>query len=65
MATNICSRKRTTYWTVKRFAEEYSITVQQVYKLIKDGLPSKRLGSACIRIPVEEAEEFIKQKFNS
>ena len=65
MSTNVCSRKRTKYWTVKQYAEEYNITVQQVYKLIKDGLPILKLGSACIRIPVEEAEEFIKQRFNS
>ncbi len=64
MATNICSRKRTKYISVKQFAEEYSVSVQQVYKLINQGLPTIRLGNACIRIPYEEAMNFISQRFN-
>ena len=65
MATNICSRKRTKYLSVKQFAEEYNVSEQQVYKLIKQGLPNLRLGSACIRIPYEEAMNFINQRFNN
>lgn len=64
MATNMCSRKRTKYLSVKQFAEEYGISGQQVYSLIKQGLPNLRLGSACIRIPHEEAMDFINQRFN-
>lgn len=64
MATNICSRKRTKYVSVKQFAEKFNVTKQQVYKLINDGLPTFRVGSACIRIPYEEAIEFMEQKYN-
>ncbi len=65
MATNICSRKRTKYLSVKQFAEEYNVSEQQVYKLIKQGLPNLKLGNACIRIPHEEAMQFINQSFNN
>lgn len=35
MATNICSRTRTKYSTVKELAEELGCCVQQVYKTMK------------------------------
>lgn len=65
MATNMCSRKRTRYLSVKQFAEEYNISLQQVYNLVNQGLPTLRLGSACIRIPHDEAMDFISQRFNN
>ena len=35
MATNVCSRTRTKYVTVKEVAEELGCCVQQVYKTMK------------------------------
>lgn len=35
MATNICSRTRTKYVTVKELAEELGCCVQQIYKILK------------------------------
>ena len=64
MSTNICSKKRTRYLSVKQFAEEYGVSDKQVYKLINQGMPALRLGSACIRIPYDDAMDFIRQRFN-
>ena len=35
MSTNICSRSRNKYISVKQFAEYYSMSKQAVYKTIK------------------------------
>ena len=62
--TNILSKKRTIYLSVKDFAERLNITKSQVYNLINQGLPTFKVGNKCIRIPEEEAMNFLKQRFN-
>lgn len=36
MSTNMCSRSRSKYISVKQFAEQYSMSKQAVYKIIKN-----------------------------
>ncbi len=57
MATNMCSRTRAKFATVKEMAEELNCCVQQVYKTLK--LPEmqnckKKIGTAGIRIDKDE-----------
>ena len=65
MATNICSRSRTRWVSVKEFQEIYSLKQAQAYKLVnmKD-FPKKKFGEKLIRINLNEAEEFINKRFN-
>lgn len=57
MATNICSRTRVKFVTVKELAEELNCCVQQVYKTLKrPEMESckKKIGTAGVRINKEE-----------
>lgn len=67
MATNILSRSRTRYITVKEFMEQYSLSKSQAYKLIKNPIfsdavfkPSEKL----IRINQDKVYEIMEQYFN-
>lgn len=64
MSTNICSRKRTQYATVKELAEELSTTVQQVYRTLKrPEMESckKKIGTAGVRVDKEEFYRIMEQ----
>ena len=53
MATNICSKSRKKFSTVKEIAEELQCCVQQVYKLLKRSDMQdciKKIGTAGIRV---------------
>ena len=57
MATNICSRTRTKYVTVKELAEELGCCVQQVYKTLKRPELKeavKKIGPVGVRIDKDE-----------
>lgn len=57
MSTNVCSRTRPKFATVKELAEELGCCVQQIYKTLKrpemEGC-RKKIGTAGIRIDKEE-----------
>lgn len=64
MATNLCSRTRPKYCTVKELAEELNCCVQQVYKTLKrPEMQSciKKIGSAGIRIDKQEYYRVAEQ----
>lgn len=64
MATNICSRTRTKYVTVKELAEELNCTVHQIYKIIKRPEMKeavKKIGTAGVRIDKEKFYEILEQ----
>ena len=62
--TNICSKKRTIYATVKELAEELNTTVQQIYKILKEPAMQEtivKIGTAGIRIEKEKFYEILEQ----
>ena len=64
MATNICSRTRTKYSTVKELAEELSTTVQQIYRILKEPAMEiciKKIGPAGIRVDKEKFYTIMEQ----
>lgn len=64
MATNICSRTRTKYVTVKELAEELGCCVQQIYKILKRpemATAKKKIGTAGVRIDKEEFYRILEQ----
>jgi len=64
MATNICSRTRTKYSTVKELSEELCCTVQQVYKTLKRPEmeeAKKKIGTAGVRIDKEKFYIILEQ----
>jgi hypothetical protein len=49
------------YATRAQMAARYSISPRHLDYLIKDGIiPSVRLGKRCLRIPVSEADAYVK-----
>lgn len=65
MATNILSRTRTKYVTVKQFAEFFNLTRPHAYRLVNDpDFPKLKFGEKVIRIPLEEATIYIEKKYN-
>ena len=49
------------YATRAQMAARYSISPRYLDYLIKDGIiPSVRLGKRCIRIPVSQADAYLK-----
>jgi excisionase family DNA binding protein len=49
------------YATRAQIAARYSISLRHLDYLIKDGIiPSVRLGKRCLRIPVSEADAYVK-----
>lgn len=65
MATNLCSRNRTKYVSPKEFAEYFSLTKSQAYRLVNEkNFPKIRCGEKTIRIPLEEAVKYIDKKYN-
>ncbi len=66
MSTNICSRSRSKYSTVKEIAEELGCCVQQVYKTLKKPeleLCKKKIGTAGVRVDKEEYYRITEQVF--
>lgn len=64
MATNICSRTRTKYATVKELAEELGCCVQQIYKILKRpemATAKKKIGTAGVRIDKDEFYRILEQ----
>lgn len=64
MTTNVCSRTRTKYSTVKELAEELGCCVQQVYKTMKRPemeTAKKKIGTAGIRIDKDEFYRIMGQ----
>lgn len=64
MATNICSRRRTKFVTVKELSEELGCTVQQIYKILKRAEMQnckKKIGTAGIRIDKDEFYRIMEQ----
>ncbi len=64
MATNLCSRTRTKYSTVKELAEELGCCVQQIYKILKrtemqDAV--KKIGTAGVRVDKEKFYTTLEQ----
>ena len=57
MATNICSRTRTKYVTVKELAEELGCCVQQIYKILK----RPEMATAGVRIDKDEFYRILEQ----
>lgn len=65
MATNILSKTRTKYVTVKQFTEILSLTKPHAYRLIRDpNFPKLKVGEKAIRIPLDEAITYIEKKYN-
>lgn len=64
MATNICSRRRTKFVTVKELSEELGCTVQQIYKILKRPEMQNcknKIGTAGIRIDKDEFYRIMEQ----
>lgn len=64
MATNICSRTRIQYVTVKELAEELGCCVQQIYKTLKRPEMQtciKKIGTAGVRINKDEFYRIMEQ----
>lgn len=64
MATNICSRTRTKFSTVKELAEELGCTVQQIYKILKRPEMQnckKKIGTVGVRVDKEEFYKTMEQ----
>lgn len=64
MATNICSRTRTKYSTVKELAEELDCSKQQIYKTLKKpemDQCKKKIGTAGVRVDKEEFYRIMNQ----
>lgn len=64
MATNICSRTKTKYATVKEIAEELGVCVQQIYKTLKRPEMEeciKRIGTAGVRVDKEKFYTILEQ----
>lgn len=62
--TNLCSRTRTKFATVKELAEELGCCVQQVYKTMKRPemeTAKKKIGTAGIRIDKDEFYRIMGQ----
>ena len=65
MATNILSPKRTKYISVKEFMEMFSLKQAKAYELVNEpGFPKIKVGEKLIRIPLEQAIEYINKKYN-
>ena len=65
MATNILSRTRTKYVTVKQYTEILNLTRPHAYRLVRDpNFPKLKVGEKAIRIPLEEALTYIEKKYN-
>lgn len=54
---------RTKYTTPQKFAEQWSVSRAMITKLVQQGMPHKYIGNR-LRIPYEEAEEWINKRFN-
>lgn len=66
MATNLCSRTRTKYSTVKELSEELCCTVQQVYKILKRPEmkeSTRKIGTAGVRVDKEKFYFILEQIF--
>lgn len=64
MATNICSRKRTKFCTVKELAEELATTPKQIYQILKEPAMQEvvqKIGKAGIRVKKERFYEILSQ----
>lgn len=64
MATNICSRTRRKFVTVKELAEELSTTVQQVYRILKESemeQATKKIGKIGIRVDKDKFYEILEK----
>lgn len=64
MATNICSRTRKKFSTVKEIAEELSTTVQQIYRILKEPAMQcvvQKIGEKGIRIDKDKFYEILEQ----
>lgn len=66
MSTNVCSRSRRNFVEPKTIAEQYNISVKQVYKLLS--LPvfaeaKKKMGTRCIRVDQDKFYEISEQYF--
>lgn len=64
MATNICSRTRRKFVTVKELAEELSTTVQQVYRILKEPEmtgATKKIGKIGIRVDKDKFYEILEK----
>lgn len=66
MATNICSRTRRNFVEPKKIAEQYDISVKQVYKLLS--LPifdeaKKKVGTRCTRVDQDMFYEISEKYF--
>jgi len=65
MATNILSPKRTKYVSVKEFKEIFGLKQTKAYELVNEpDFPKIRMGEKLIRIPLEQAIEYIEKKYN-
>lgn len=66
MATNICSRTRRNFVSAKKIAEQYDISVKQVYKLLAMPIfeeAKQKAGTRCIRIDQDKFYEIREQYF--
>lgn len=66
MATNLCSKTRTIFASVKDIVEIYNLSKPQVYKILE--LPAfadcqRKMGKRCIRIDLNKFDEIAKQYF--
>lgn len=62
MATNLCSKIRTKFVTVKELAEELSTSKQQIYKILKEPAMEqviKRIGTTGVRVEKEKFYEIL------
>lgn len=65
MATNILSPKRTKYVSVKEFMEIFNLKKTKAYELINEPeFPKLKMGERLIRIPLDQAIEYINKKYN-
>lgn len=66
MATNICSRSRTKYCTVKQFAEQFAMSLPHAYRIL--ALPvfkeaTIKTGTRSKKVDLDKAFEIMTQYF--
>jgi len=64
MATNLCSRTRRKFSTVKELAEELNTSVQQIYRILKHPAMAEsqiKIGKAGVRIDKDKFYQILEQ----
>lgn len=66
MTTNICSKKRAIWKSVKEFQNYYSLSKALAYKIVgMEGFPKKYVAEKTIRVDMSRTDDFMEKRFNN